>query len=119
MYRRRTITERNDVKVDALDEPGAGGACQQYVIAPNGSNDKFDISHIFFQKGTMRTEGINGCHNEDIIDILIDRIRGFQSGKFQCRENAIALTHLETAKLWLEKRTTDRVRRGVNDKEIK
>lgn len=34
-------------------------------------------------------------------------------GKYACRENACALTHLEEAMMWLQKRTRDRMARGV------
>lgn len=54
----------------------------------------------------------DGTTNEDVIRVLVDRLNGLQS-KFPCRENAIATTHLETALLWLEKRTRDRKARGV------
>ena len=51
--------------------------------------------------------------NEDLIAIVIDRMQGFQSGQFKCRENAVALTKLEEALMWLRKRTQDREDRGV------
>jgi len=41
------------------------------------------------------------------------RIEFYQSSKFKCRENAIAITKLEEALLWLNKRTMDRERRKV------
>lgn len=34
-------------------------------------------------------------------------------GKYACRENALALTALEEALMWLQKRTRDRLARGV------
>lgn len=58
----------------------------------------------------------NGAFVEDVIQAAIQRIQFYQTasgGKFACRENAIALTHLETAALWLDKRTQDREARGV------
>jgi hypothetical protein len=54
----------------------------------------------------------DGTTNEEVIEMVIDRIN-FLQGKVGCRENAIAVTHLETALLWLNKRTQDRVKRGV------
>lgn len=54
----------------------------------------------------------DGTTNEDVLAMLIDRMNYLQ-GKFPCRENAIVITHLETALLWLEKRTADRKARGV------
>lgn len=60
----------------------------------------------------------NGTTNEEVLAVLIDRINYLQS-KFPCRENAIALTHTETALLWLNKRTADRKARGVEGKALK
>jgi hypothetical protein len=47
------------------------------------------------------------------LEIVRDRLQGFQSGEFACRENAIALTHLEECLLWMNKRVEDRAERGV------
>jgi hypothetical protein len=55
----------------------------------------------------------NGAFVETVIAAAINRIQFYQAGKFNCRENAIALTHLETALLWLNKRTQDREERGI------
>ncbi len=55
----------------------------------------------------------NGAFVEDVLEMCAERIRFYQAGRFRCRENAIALTHLETAILWLNKRTQDRDARGV------
>ena len=62
---------------------------------------------------------MNGISQEALLAILIDRLRGFQSGQYACRENAIALTKLEEATMWLQKRTLDRVRRGVEGTSVK
>ena len=48
-----------------------------------------------------------------IIAVLCDRLRGIQNGPYACRENAHALTHLEEAQHWLQQRTLERMRRGV------
>lgn len=66
-----------------------------------------------FQNGPVKEEGVNGCHNEDLIAIVIDRLQSFQSSEFACRENGIALRKLEEAMMWLNKRTADRQARGV------
>lgn len=60
----------------------------------------------------------DGTTNEEVLRVLIDRMNSMQS-KFPCRENAIVTTHLETALLWLEKRTADRKARGVEGKHLK
>lgn len=54
----------------------------------------------------------NGTTNEDLLLVLIDRLQ-FLSAKFPCRENALAITKLEEALMWLNKRTADRMARGV------
>jgi len=60
----------------------------------------------------------DGTTNEDIIEVLLDRLNFLQS-KFPCRENAIAITKLDEALLWLNKRTADRVKRNVEGKHLK
>lgn len=57
----------------------------------------------------------DGTTNEDVLEVLIDRMN-YLNNKFPCRENSIVLTHLETALLWLEKRTNDRIKRNVEGK---
>jgi hypothetical protein len=101
--------------ISVLDEPGQGGACHEYEIdqvggAPTSGGVKTRIS---FQNGPIKEAGVNGVSGEALIAVVIDRLRSFQSGEYKCRENAIALTHLEDALMWLQKRTRDRLARGV------
>lgn len=55
----------------------------------------------------------NGAFVETVIDIARQRIQYYQDSKFKCRENAIAITKLEEALLWLNQRTQDREKRQV------
>lgn len=71
------------------------------------------LTTINFQKGAIKEYGVNGVMNEDLIAMVIDRLESFQQSNFKCRENAIAITKLEEALLWLRKRTMDRERRNV------
>lgn len=70
----------------------------------------------------MRTDGkkINGVTNEEVLRVLIHRLtflnEKWQDGKFWCRENSIAITKIEEALMWLEKRTADRIARKVEGK---
>jgi hypothetical protein len=73
---------------------------------------------IKFQDGPIKTHGVNGCQIEDVIDLLVERLELFQAGPFKCRENALAITHLETARLWLNERTRKRVLQGVEGSPI-
>jgi len=67
----------------------------------------------------MREDGtkLDGTTNEEVLQVLIHRLNYlnsiWQEGKFRCRENSIAITKLEEALMWLEKRTSDRVIRKV------
>ena len=54
----------------------------------------------------------DGTTNEEVIEVLIDRLNNL-NGKFPCRENSLAITKLEEALMWLNKRTADRLKRGV------
>jgi hypothetical protein len=63
-------------------------------------------------RGTERKEP-NGAFVETVIDAARQRIQFYQDSKFKCRENAIAITKLEEALLWLNKRTSDREKRQV------
>lgn len=60
----------------------------------------------------------DGTTNEDLLKVLINRTQYLQS-KFPCRENAIALTKMDEALMWFEKRTADRIARNVEGKHIK
>lgn len=60
----------------------------------------------------------DGTTNEDVIEVLIDRLNYLQS-KFPCRENAIVITKLEESLMWLNKRTQDRLNRNVEGKQLK
>ena len=55
----------------------------------------------------------NGAFVETVIAIALQRIQYYQASPFACRENAIAITKLEEALMWLNKRTTDREARKV------
>jgi len=55
----------------------------------------------------------NGAFVEDVIEAARQRIDHYQQSQFKCRENSIAITKLEEALLWLDKRTRDREKREV------
>lgn len=113
---------RNHVDVNATDGSGPGGASHEYVIDLLASPDRGNepgltgaSSHykISFQNGPVKEAGINGIPDEALYAILIDRLRGFQGGKYSCRENAVALTKIEESLMWLHKRTLNREARSV------
>ena len=57
----------------------------------------------------------DGTTNEEILEVLINRMNYLQN-KVPCRENALAITKLDEALMWLNKRTADRVKRNVEGK---
>ena len=71
------------------------------------------LGQVQFQKGPIKENGINGVANEDLLAMVIDRLQSFQESEYKCRENAVAITKLEEALMWLRKRTQDREDRGV------
>lgn len=68
---------------------------------------------IHFQQGPIKECGINGVANEDLLLMVITRLQAFQQGPFACRDNAVAITKLEEAVMWLRKRTLEREQRNV------
>ena len=107
----------NNSKVFCLDEPSGGGAYYVYEIGNSGGVIPPDASAIFgkvyVQNGPVREVGINGCHQEDLLIIVIDRLQHFQKGEFACRENDLALQKIEEALHWLRHRTNGRIARNV------
>lgn len=119
MSREVKIGRQRYTKVICLDEPGAGGACHNYEVRPIAPSDDVPFAAVGFQNGAIKEAGVNGCFNEDLIAIVIDRLQGFQSGEFKCRENALAITKLEEALHWLNHRTAEREARGVEGTLVK
>ena len=112
------IGSQRYTKVVCLDKPGAGNACHRYQVGEVDKPSDKDtppttFAWVEFQNGPIKGGDVNGCHNEDLIAIVIDRLQGFQSGDYSCRENALALTKLEEAMHWLNHRTAARQARGV------
>ena len=100
--------------INVLDEPGHGNACYEYQITKFvRHDDDIELCNIQFQKGPIQEHGVNGISNESLLAVVEDRLIGFQAGEYACRENALALTAIQEAMMWLQKRTRDRLARGV------
>ena len=102
-------------EVYALGDIGPGGARHEYEVAVRRSNaDAEVICRIQFQKGPrFDPNSTVGVCDQDLLEIVRDRLRGFQSGELATRETAIALSRVEEALLWLNKRIEDRIERCV------
>lgn len=106
------------LEIVVADEPGAGGANHEYLIRIP-SVPSVPLEHIRFQNGPVREARLNGITQEALLAIVIDRLRSFQAGPYSCRDNAVALTHCEEALMWLQRRTRDRIKRGVEGTSAK
>lgn len=121
------VNPANDtLTIKVLDEPGHGGANHVYaILAPQdiepaikgGCGEAQQIianrAILRFQNGPIAEHGVNGVTQEALLAIVADRLRSFQKGPYSCKENSCALTHVEEAMHWLQQRTLERMRRGV------
>lgn len=106
---------QNQLKIEVADEPGVGGANHVYEIRLM-SEPRIVYGLVKFQNGPIQEAGINGITHEVLLAIVIDRLRSFQAGPFPSNDNAIALEHCEFALKYLQKRTMERLARGVEGK---
>lgn len=127
MEKLNTIQKRNNLNdVYRVDAPGVGGACHNYLVVKTGSEasefcggyynfKKEDIvGAICFQHGPRaEASSVRGILDTDLLEIVRDRLVAFNKGEFATRENAIAITKIEEALLWINKRVDDRAERGV------
>ena len=113
-----TIQKRNKLNtVFAIGEKGNGNAYHTYEINhfqesenPIGKN----YATLNFQNGGRNIEGSeHGITAEDLLEICRHRLQCFQTSEYACRENAVALTKIEEALMWLNHRTEDRAERNV------
>lgn len=110
-----TIQKREKLnRVFSVDQPGPGGARHEYLIASDAGLMEPKETKIQFQCGARKEEGsIHGALDSDLLEIVRDRLKSFQAGPFSSRENACALTHIEEALMWMNRRVEDRIERNV------
>ena len=101
----------SEFTVDRAGNP-TGGRTRVTIAGAQGGEVPLEI---FWQDGIIKDGEQNGVFIEDVIEAARQRLQFFQSSKFRCRENAIALTHLETALAWLDFRTRGRLVQGVEN----
>ena len=103
------------VMVQTLDAPGNGGAHHRYLLqwSPVGGALSPSYMVIEFQNGPIPQVGPNGVTHEALLAIVAHRLECFNQGPFACRENAVALTKIQEALMWLHRRTQKRIERNV------
>jgi len=109
-----TIQKReklNEVRV--AGEKSNGGDNHLYEIVGETNNKNLSV-FIRFQRGARNLEeSTHGVVDEDLLEIVRHRLQTFQQGELSTRENAVALTHIEEALMWLNRRVEDRIERNV------
>lgn len=94
-------------------EPGPGGAHHTYIVERSGGTPAF-LLNVEFQRGPRGDPAArDGVLDEDLLEIVRDRLLAFQEGKFGCLENYKAIEYIEEALMWLNRRKEDRKERGV------
>lgn len=110
------------INIHVMDQPGQGGACHHYVIEPIAQDHPQGAINpcvIKFQNGPVKEAGVNGLSQEALAAVIIDRLRSFQAGPYACRDNDKALACFEEGMMWLQKRTRERMARGVEGTNVK
>ena len=59
----------------------------------------------------------HGTTLEEMLRVCIERLQTL-NGRFSSRENALAITKMQEALMWLNERTRERKERGVEGKHI-
>lgn len=118
MQKLNTIQQRENLNlVYSVGNPGPGGAHHNYDIY------RLDISHsdgwepiasIEFQKGPRKDPNArHGVTDQDLLEIVRDRMRAFCAGEMTDPHTERALSHVEAALYHLNQRIEDRIARGV------
>jgi len=115
------------LRIVAVDSPGAGGASTAYLLTGMGPFDEHpswatvletpDLGPagvaILFQNGNPAEAGVNGITNEALLAIVEDRLAGFAAGPFSSLETQVALDHVKLALAHLKDRTARRIEQGI------
>lgn len=78
---------------------------------PQKWGEPFSVTFTL-QSGPIKEYGVNGCQIDDVIQWARDRMELYNKYA-PCRENALVITKLDEAILWLMKRRLEREARGV------
>lgn len=77
-------------------------------------NGKVVIEKISFQNGARyEQDSKHGVTDQDLLEIVRDRLTGFMQGELPSKETEKALEHVELALMYLNKRIEDRIDRQI------
>jgi hypothetical protein len=72
------------------------------------SDDEKTLCEINYQEGPVKEQGVNGVQDDHLLLIVRERLLYLNKSKWANRESAMALTKVEEAIMWLNKRTANR-----------
>jgi len=110
-----TIQKREKLNtVYRVGEKGPGGAYHDYEIWADAKQDYYPLLKVQHQKGPRGDlESRKGIVDQDLLEIVRDRLICFCDGNMPTYETEMALQNVECALMWLNKRTEDRIERNV------
>ena len=117
MQKLNTIQQREKLnEVYRQGETGPGGAYHDYLIVC----DRMEVDlkpvamEIRFQKGPRKDPNArHGITDQDLLEIVRDRMKAFCAGEMTGPHTERALSHVEAALHHLNQRIEDRIARGV------
>ena len=99
----------------AVDEPSPNNnSYHEFIInyEPDSVTSEL-LGKIKLQNGNFAEFGHNGIFTEHLLAIARDCLKRFNTSKYACQENTLAINNINNALMWLNKRTAERVKRGV------
>lgn len=110
-----TIQQRENLnEVYRSREPGPGGAYHDYEILRVDNGLNVYLANIAFQKGPRKDPNArHGVTDQDLLEIVRDRLLAFSNGEMTDPHTERALSHVEAALHHLNQRIEDRIARGV------
>lgn len=107
----------NNPKVIDVVKEGATYLIPTYKITNEGVENGTG-ANIIFCKGNKTDESIfrqEGVFTETLISVAKTYLESVNKGELATRETAMAITKLDEALMWIDKRTQDRILRGVQN----
>jgi hypothetical protein len=110
--RNSELLVRSEFGTDNKGNP-TGGHTEMLVSSDGELSNAIMIN---WQDGIILPDGVqNGAFVEDVLEAARQRLLYFNSTRFRCRENSLAITKIEEALQWLDWRTRNRLSQGVEN----
>ena len=100
-----------------MNEPAEKNKYALLQFKRNEATDTQEFQEVTFYKMNPDGSYENGTTIEEMLRVSIERLNDLNS-KFPSRENALSVTKLQEALMWLNARTADRKARGVEGKHL-